>query len=421
VFSLLAGHGYEMHVNEDATALCSPALCREREDEPLWDGVARTVGHELLPDEVEDELDPDEETPHAVAVTRVVPRESKRHRFVRIHANLARDRPGRFEQFVADIEDDPRPRLHLIHILLPHVPYQYLPSGRLYRRTPKEALPGIDGRPGYASPFVVQQAYQRHLLQVAATDRLLGDLLDRLHETGIYDRAVVAVVADHGISFRLRHDRRLVRRANIEDIAPVPFLLKVPGQERGRISDRRLQTVDVLPTIADALGIRIPWRVDGRSALAPPQERRREIIAKKFKHTYVVDTPAFERRNRAALERKLALFGDGIYSFGPRPDLIGRRVPPGGRRVVVDPDSGWVPSHQAGEIEGGRRGGGRTVAIALNGRVVATGVTFTLEGAADEQYSVIVPENAFREGLNRVQVLIASGARLLPAPRSRSG
>ncbi len=240
-----------------------------REDVPLWDGVARTVGHELLPDEVEDELDPGEETPHAVAVTRLVPRETKRHRFVRIHANLAHDRPGRFEQFVSEIEDDPGPRLHLIHILLPHVPYQYLPSGRVYRRTAKEALPGIDGRPGYASPFVVQQAYQRHLLQVAATDRLLGELLDRLRETGIYDRAVVAVVADHGISFRLGHDRRLLRRANVEDIAPVPFLLKVPGQQRGRISDRPMQTIDVLPTIADALGIRIPWRVDGRSALAP--------------------------------------------------------------------------------------------------------------------------------------------------------
>jgi hypothetical protein len=232
---------------------------------------------------------------------------------------------------------------------------------------------------------------------------------------------VVAVVADHGISFRLGHDRRLLRGANLEDIAPVPFLLKLPGQERGRISDRPLQTIDVLPTIADALGIRIPWRVDGRSALAPPQERRREMVAKKFKHTYLVDTPTFERRKRAALARKLALFGDGVYSFGPRPDLIGRRVPEGGRRVVVDPGSGFVPAHQAGAIEGGRRGGGRTVAIAVNGRVVATGVTFTLEGARDEQYSLIVPERAFREGVNRVQLLLTSGARLLPAPLRRSG
>jgi hypothetical protein len=417
IFSLFAGRGYELHVREDATALCSPRVCVEREDEPLWGGAARTLGHDLLPDEIEDELEPAEDTRQAIAATRVVPRETKRHRFVRIHSNLAGGRPGRFEEFVLEITPERRPRLHVIHILLPHVPYQYLPSGRAYRRTPKEALPGIDGRPGYGSRFVVEQAYQRHLLQVEDTDRLLGELLDRLHDTGIYDRALIAVVADHGMSFRLGHDRRLVRRGNVQDIAPVPFMLKAPDQKRGRISDRRLQTIDVLPTIADTLGIPIPWRVDGRSALARPKPRLREIVAKKFKHTYLVDTPSYETRKRAALARKLALFGDGIYAFGPRPDLIGRRVPAGGREVVVDPDSGFVPSHQAGTIPHGRPGGGRAVAIAVNGRVVATGLTFTLAGADAEQYSVIVPERAFRKGVNRVQVLLASGARLLPAPR----
>ena len=201
----------------------------------------------------------------------------------------------------------------------------------------------------------------------------------------------------------------------------MPFLLKLPGQERGRISDRPLQTIDVLPTIADALGIRIPWRVDGRSALAPP----RAAPARDGREEVQAHLPGRHAHLRAAQARRPGAqagpFGDGVYSFGPRPDLIGRRVPDGGRRVVVDPGSGFVPAHQAGAIEGGRRGGGRTVAIAVNGRVVATGVTFTLEGARDEQYSLIVPERAFREGVNRVQLFLTSGARLLPVPLRRSG
>jgi Sulfatase len=405
IFTLL-GARYELHVSEDATTLCAPVLCRDRGDEPFWKGVARVYAHELLPDDFDDELETADDTAAAVADTRLVRPETKRHRFVRIHANLARDRPRRFEGFVEGIEGGRRPRLHLIHILLPHVPYQYLPSGRLYRRTPKEALPGLDGRPGYSIPFVVEQSYQRHLLQVEYTDRLLGRLLDRLQEVGIYDRALVAVVADHGMSFRLGHERRLVRRGNVQDIAPVPFLLKAPGQERGRVSDLPLQTIDVLPTIADTLGIDIPWKVDGRSALADPKPRRRTILSKKFKHRYLVDTPSYESAKRAALERKLRLFGDGIYAFGPRPELIGERVPPRGRRVIVDPRSGFVPSHVAGTIPHGRPGGGRTVAVAVNGRVVATGLTFTLADAEGEQYSVIVPERAFRPGPNRVELLL---------------
>jgi hypothetical protein len=215
----------------------------------------------------------------------------------------------------------------------------------------------------------------------------------------------------------------------VQDIAPVPFFLKRPGQGHGRISDKPLQTIDVLPTIADVLGIRIPWKVDGRSALAPtsPAQRRRRIISKKFAHTYLVDTPSYEGDKRAALDRKLRLFGSGLYRFGPRPDLLGTRLADlsvarasGGRAEIigadryanVDPASGFVPSHVLGTIAGGRKGGGRTVAIAVNGRVEATGLTFTIEGSDDEQFSVLVPEGSLHPGRNRVDVLLVDGASL---------
>jgi hypothetical protein len=430
IFSLL-GNRYELHVREDATALCAPSLCGDA-GRPgfrarlrgLVDDLSLVYAHQVLPDDLERELpsvtetwgnfDEGADTGPAVADTRLTRRETKRERFVRLHGNLAQGRPGRFEDFVNGIEGGRTPRLHMIHALLPHVPFQYLPSGRFYRRSPKEALPGLEGRPGYGIPFVVEQAYQRHLLQLQATDRLLGLLLGRLHEVGIYDRAVVAVVADHGISFRLGHDRRLVRRENVQEIAPVPFFIKAPGQRRGRISDRPLQTIDVLPTIADMLATPIPWPIDGRSALERRRRSRpREIIAKKFKSTYPVDTPSLESAKRAALARKLRLFGAGVHRFGPRPYLIGRRVPGGGRDVEVDPASGFVPAHVAGTIPDGRRGGGRTVAIAINGRVAATGLTFTLEGADGEQYSVVVPERALRRGHNRIQVLVVERGRLV--------
>jgi Sulfatase len=422
IFTLLGGR-YALHVREEATAMCAPSLCRDARSEgfadrmgELWDDLSLVYAHQVLPDDVEGELpsvtetwgrfNEGPDTDGAIAETRRVPRETKRERFVRLHANLEQGRPGRFEEFVEGIQGGREPRLHLLHTLLPHVPFQYLPSGRFYRETAEQALPGLEGRQSYGIQFVVEQAYQRHLLQLRATDRLLGRLLDRLHEVGIYDRAVIALVADHGMSFRVGHGRRLVRRGNVADIAPVPFFLKAPGQHRGRISDKPVQTIDVLPTIADVLDVRIPWQVDGRSALAPAEPRRREVIAKKFRNTYLVDTPGYEADKQAALERKLRLFGDGLYRFGPRPDLIGRRAPDGGRPVTVDPGSGFMPTHVTGAIRDGRRGGGRVVAVAVNGRIVATGRTFTLEGADEEQYSVMIPERSLRSGRNSIRVLL---------------
>ncbi len=433
IFSLL-GSSYELHVREDGTTLCAPTLCAASAHEgfgarmrSLSGDAGRAYAHLLLPNRVD--FDTAEDTAATVAENRRTPRESKRERYLRLHANLAGDRPRRFENFVAALDGGSAPRLHLIHILLPHVPFQYLPSGRRYRTSPSEALPGLEGRPGYSVPFLVKQTYARHLLQVADTDRLLGRLLDRLHDVGIYDRALVAVVADHGISFRRGHDRRLVRAANVEDIAPVPFFVKAPGQRRGRISDKPLRTVDVMPTLADILGVRIPWRIDGRSARAStiPTQRERRIIAKRFRHIYPVDTPGYERERRAALARKLSLFGGDIYSFGPRPDLLGRPLtelsplPASGDRALVarperyrdvDPDSGFVPARIVGRIEPGMRGGGRVLVVALNGSVAATGRTFTLEGGDAEQFSVLIPERTLRRGANRVQLLFASGRRI---------
>ena len=221
----------------------------------------------------------------------------------------------------------------------------------------------------------------------------------------------MAVVADHGISFRLGHDRRLVRAPNVEDLAPVPFFVKAPGQRSGRISDKPLRTVDVLPTLADILGVRIPWQIDGRSARAStvPAQRRRRIIAKKFRRAYLVDTPGYQRERQAALARKLRLFGNGIYAFAPRPDLAPARavlVRPD-RYRNVDPASGFVPTRVLGRIEPGSPGGGRVVAVAVNGRVAGTGRTFTLEGSDEEQFSVLIPERALRRGVNRVKVLVA--------------
>jgi len=430
IFSLLHGR-YELHVREDGTALCAPRLCAPTEGEgfgarmrSLSGELTRAYGHLLLPNQVDFDTVPD--TAAAVAANRRTPPESKRHRYRRLHANLAAGRPQRFEDFVGNIEGGPLPRLHLIHTLLPHVPFQYLPSGRRYRSSPREALPGLEGRPSYDVPFLVKQSYARHLLQLGATDRLLGRLLDRLHELGIYDRALVAVVADHGISFRRGHDRRLVRAANVEDIAPVPFFVKAPGQRRGRISDTPLRTVDVLPTLADILGVRIPWAIDGRSARAPTAaaQRRRVIIAKKFRHVHPVDTPGYQSERRAALARKLRLFARGVYSSGPRSDLLGVPVselsplPAAGERALVahperyrdvDPDSGFVPARLVGRIDPGPHGGGRVLLVALNGRVAATGRTFTLEGTGAEQFSVLIPERTLRRGANRLELLVVDG------------
>ena len=64
-----------------------------------------------------------------------------------------------------------------------------------------------------------------------------------------------------------------------------------------------------------------------------------------------------------------------------------------------------MPCQVAGRIHGPGATPERDLAIAVNGRIEAVGRSFHLRGETAESYSVMVPEDALREGRNRVEVL----------------
>jgi arylsulfatase A-like enzyme len=98
---------------------------------------------------------------------------------------------------------------------------------------------------------------------------VLGQIIRRLRAAGLWNRSLFVVTADHGVSFLPGEHERTVNLTNIGDIAPVPLFVKTPGERTGHVDDRSAQTIDVVPTIADVLGIPVPWRVDGTSLLRP--------------------------------------------------------------------------------------------------------------------------------------------------------
>ena len=159
-------------------------------------------------------------------------------------------------------------------MLLPHVPWTYLPSGRAYDNS--DYFPGVskDGRM-VGSDATRFSAYQRMLLQSRFVDQLLGELLQRLRTTGLLDKAVVVIVADHGASVRPNDFRRRITKGNSGEMAPVPLFVKAPGQREAATVKSYVRTTDVVPTIADLLGVRVPWKLDGRSCARSPIRSRR--------------------------------------------------------------------------------------------------------------------------------------------------
>ena len=164
-----------------------------------------------------------------------------------------------------------------------------------------------------------------------------SELLERLDETGLYDRALVIVTADHGISFRpggwKRHADRGERRGHRGRAA----LRQVPGPEaRAARTGVPPMTIDVLPTVADVSGSGSPWQVEGRSLRAAPCVREVRVGARGARPSWLDRDDVAADVLRVA-RRNAALFGDGkdsLYRLGPRRELLGRAggEPARGRR-----------------------------------------------------------------------------------------
>jgi hypothetical protein len=350
---------------------------------------------------------------------------------------LGGGRPARFEQWVDSIDGSSTPTLYFKHVLLPHVPFQYLPSGRRYRTSPHEAVPGLVGANSWGNEWLREQAYQRHLLQVGFADRLLGTAIDRLKQTGLYDKALIVVTADNGESFLHDANRHVVSEKNIEDVAPPPLFIKAPDQHAGRIVDRHVRTIDVLPSMAALLHVRLPWRVQGQSAYSPRARIPQGVqVFERSGKVLNVSLAELKARMHQSLERKLRLFGSdghgpGLYGIGPHHELVGRplgelhvtespsltaRINDAGKLGTVDPSSDFLPSHITGRIVGEGAPHQRDVAVAVNGRVAAVSRTFSLRGSRTENFSQLVPESVLHAGRNRVEIFLvtrdASGLRL---------
>ena len=437
LFTLLAGT-YEMYTAGPLTQLCPQDLCVRDEDgstlerlSGMLSDLAIVYFHLILSADLRDLLPSVTHGWAGFAEEMGVRREKLKHAWVRAPFGWS----SRWEtalRFIEGVQAEPRPTLHYLHLMLPHRHFEYLPSGRRYRAVRR--TPGLTGEQRFFEqrraddPENVRQLYQRHLLQVGAVDTWLGLLLALLEEIGIYDRALVVVTADHGIAFRAGELHRIATAGNFQDILPVPLFIKAPGQREGRIDDRAIEAVDILPIVAELIGAGLPWAVDGRSIRMPA--RREGARLHRWPHLEPVSFVGVTGAMATAARRRDTLLGSGnwdpnLWRRGPWGALVGTEVEASGAEerahvqvrldepcalADVDPASGFVPVHITGQVTGRRKDEAPTVlAIAVNGRVEAVTQTWKVPVHGREGYwAAIVPERALRNGRNTLEVLVVT-------------
>jgi hypothetical protein len=464
VFTLLAA-SHALHVSEAWVPYCPEHLCPDADGErppraehlaTLAADTAITFLHVVTPPAYRARL-PELSTPLLVGGPDLVndgfDATDVRREKGQAHYGDRLQRVRQFRAFLEQLGPRSRPTLHYMHVVLPHEPWDRLPSGR-YCPTPRPPLRWPD------APRLVGEAYRRHLEQVEYVDRLVGRLIARLKRSGTWGETLLVLVADHGVSFRPGDARRGITATNVCDIISVPLFVKAPGQRRGRIDDRNAETVDVLPTIADAVGLVPPWTVDGRSLLAAPDATRQ---AKVVAGPYLLpeEAPFFARGHRirrppvlqpaclglAEKHRVVTRGDDGglVLRVGPYAGLVGRRLDalgplapsagltlapppalnPGVQKIIADlrrrgviPPPGADPDPATACTAGGvlevEPGADvpPAVAIVVDGRIRAVA---EVPQTAPYEFAAGLPEPAIRDDPDAVQLVAVDGPPAAPA------
>jgi hypothetical protein len=432
IFTIFA-KSHRMNSDEEATSVCPSDLCKSPLGEEAYpkrmSSMAEDLGlvwlHVVSPPNIENDLTSvSENWGNFGGGDQTEAQAPSSGSAVNTRANLNRGRAARFQAWMQHIVPGHRPALNFKHTLMPHVPWQYLPSGRLYRRQPNDAIPALSNQ-AYRDTGQLDVLLQRHFLQTGFADYELQQLWKRLKSEGLWDKSLIVVAADHGVAFPHARERRRLNRTTAREIAPIPLFIKAPGQTHAKVDSSWVETIDILPTILDILNVDPKVHMDGRSAYSPEVRDRKTLrfVIRNTFQTLRIPASTFERERAQIIARNHRLFGSGadgphrIYEIGPHPELIGQPASAAGPPLSVeladrddydnvDPSTGFVPTHIVASVNGPDRHP-RDIAVAVNGTIQAVGNTFTLAvGNAGELVSVMVPETAFHKGKNTVQVLL---------------
>lgn len=426
LFTILAPY-YEMNVYEQVTHLCPDQLCSAtslNEDfrtriNALSLDIAVIYGYQILPRRLQKLLPRVEGEWNGFIKAKV------RNRGLKAKGLVSRqdweDDQLLLNEFLKSLSATKNNRLNFLHITFPHVPYRYYPSGKTYlkgmQKTNERGFVGV----WPDEDFVPQRALQRHLMQVAYADKLLGQLLARMRELEIFDRSLLIVTADHGTSFQKSNYSRFIVDTNASNIMRVPYFIKLPEQTKANLSDLNLESIDLLPTVLNQLEIKSEVNFDGQSVAQLQVTNRKQ---KKFfqfdahKHTELVFPDKLDSSPIIAVQE--SAFGhnlEKLNNFGPRPEFLGQNAKDlqlkelatnfkaATKLKAVNLAESYIPGFVYGKLtEYPNSCPDFDLAITVNSIIQAT-TKVACENSVNN-FAVVLPETAFKNGNNLIQIFL---------------
>jgi arylsulfatase A-like enzyme/Flp pilus assembly protein TadD len=194
--------------------------------------------------------------------------------------------------------------------------------------------------------------------EIAYADSAVGKLLSQLRARGLYEGALIAVMADHGESLG-EHGEDTHGIFLYDETIHVPLLFKLPGERSaGKRIESRVGLVDVLPTILQGVGVPVPAEVQGQSLVALLKPSAAKPGTSKDPAT-PLDRPSYAesdypRRTFGWSATRALRTGKYLFIDAPRRELYDQSVDPKAAHNLSSASTA-VADTLAGQLEAFRR------------------------------------------------------------------
>ena len=155
--------------------------------------------------------------------------------------------------------DPPRPWFFFVGYMDPHDPYYAHPYDGTGQSRAAKQKPDPEEAPRLRGLYDGEIAYW---------DQQFGRLLDQLKRRRLYDELTLVVTADHGEEF-YEHGGFWHGTTLYDEQIRIPLLLKLPvNRQGGTTVSHWVESIDVMPTLLQQVGVELPEGVQGKSLFA---------------------------------------------------------------------------------------------------------------------------------------------------------
>ena len=166
--------------------------------------------------------------------------------------------------------------------------------------------------------------------EVAAADRVVGELIRGLEERGLYDNALVVLLSDHGEGL-MDHGEMDHLILIYREVLQVPLIVKLPAGERaGERVASNAQLGDVAPTVYSGLGLDQSAELFGGDLLDLPGEPEPGAASRQ-----IVSESVYPRIHFGWSDLASIVEGDLHFIESPVPELFRLSDDPGERNNVI--------------------------------------------------------------------------------------